>query len=62
MGDETWRENPLLPEDPFEKTMARFWAKYVNEKVNKQHHTALPIYVHMCMYNMILKGESNIYI
>ncbi|KAM1398368.1 hypothetical protein ACFX2I_015827 [Malus domestica] len=30
--DETWRENPLLPEDPFEKATARFWAKYVDEK------------------------------
>lgn len=34
--DETWRENPLLPDDPFEKAMVRFWAKYVDEKVNKQ--------------------------
>lgn len=32
--DETWRENPMLPADPFEKAMARFWAKYVDEKVN----------------------------
>ncbi|CAL8159313.1 unnamed protein product [Prunus armeniaca] len=30
--DETWTENPMLPEDPFEKAMARFWAKYVDEK------------------------------
>ncbi|KAL6175645.1 hypothetical protein ACLB2K_052284 [Fragaria x ananassa] len=30
--DETWRENPLLPDDPFEKAMVRFWAKYVDEK------------------------------
>lgn len=35
--DETWRENPLLPEDTYEKAMVRFWAKYVDEKVNKQH-------------------------
>ncbi|XXG50625.1 hypothetical protein AAC387_Pa02g4596 [Persea americana] len=30
--DETWRENPLLPQDPFEKAKARFWAKFAEEK------------------------------
>lgn len=30
--DETWRENPLLPEHTYEKAMVRFWAKYVDEK------------------------------
>ena len=33
--DETWRENPLLPQDPFEKAKARFWAKFAEEKVTK---------------------------
>ncbi len=33
--DETWKENPLLPKDPFEKSTARFWARFVDEKVNQ---------------------------
>ncbi|TQD78839.1 hypothetical protein C1H46_035619 [Malus baccata] len=24
--NETWRDNPLLPEDPFEKATVQFWA------------------------------------
>ncbi|XP_076909643.1 glutathione S-transferase U7-like [Bidens hawaiensis] len=30
--DETWRNHPLLPEDPFEKARSRFWAKFVDDK------------------------------
>lgn len=31
--DETWKRNSLLPEDPHERAMARFWAKFADEKV-----------------------------
>nr|POE89526.1 glutathione transferase gst 23 [Quercus suber] len=31
--DETWKQNPLLPEDPSERATARFWAKFGDDKV-----------------------------
>lgn len=31
--DETWKDNPILPQDPYEKATARFWAKFADEKV-----------------------------
>ncbi|XP_059630126.1 glutathione transferase GST 23-like [Cornus florida] len=30
--DETWKDYPLLPQDPYEKAMAHFWAKFAEEK------------------------------
>ncbi|XVF55167.1 hypothetical protein PTKIN_Ptkin06aG0014900 [Pterospermum kingtungense] len=30
--EETWKGTPILPEDPYEKAMARFWTKFVDEK------------------------------
>ncbi|CAK9144823.1 unnamed protein product [Ilex paraguariensis] len=31
--EETWKQHPLLPEDPFEKATARFWARFNDEKL-----------------------------
>ncbi|KAF5727360.1 putative Glutathione S-transferase tau 7 [Tripterygium wilfordii] len=31
--DETWKNNPILPQDPYDRAMAHFWAKFVQEKV-----------------------------
>ncbi|XP_031251095.1 probable glutathione S-transferase [Pistacia vera] len=31
--DETWKLNPILPQDPSDKAVARFWAKFIDEKL-----------------------------
>ncbi|XP_030521382.1 glutathione S-transferase U8-like [Rhodamnia argentea] len=40
--DETWKDNPILPRDPYERAMARFWAKFFDEK-------CLPAFWKSCM-------------
>lgn len=32
--DETWKNNPLLPHDPYERALARFWSKTLDDKVS----------------------------
>ncbi|XP_050237192.1 glutathione S-transferase U7-like [Mercurialis annua] len=31
--EETWENNPILPKDPHDRAIARFWAKFVDEKI-----------------------------
>ncbi|XP_027120223.1 probable glutathione S-transferase [Coffea eugenioides] len=33
--DEVWKQAPLLPQDPYERAQARFWAKFAEEKVRQ---------------------------
>lgn len=32
--DETWKHHPIMPEDPYNKAVARFWAKFIDERVD----------------------------
>ncbi|XP_010922854.1 probable glutathione S-transferase [Elaeis guineensis] len=32
--EETWKNNPILPDDPYERAMARFWCKFVVDKLS----------------------------
>lgn len=32
--DETWPQNPLLPPDLLDKATARFWIRFIDDKVN----------------------------
>ncbi|XWS13539.1 hypothetical protein CRYUN_Cryun36dG0045300 [Craigia yunnanensis] len=32
--EEIWQHNFLLPSDPYDKAIARFWIKFAEDKVN----------------------------
>ncbi|KAK7286849.1 hypothetical protein RJT34_22152 [Clitoria ternatea] len=31
--EDTWENNPLLPQDPYERALARFWSKTLDDKI-----------------------------
>ncbi|RDX92930.1 putative glutathione S-transferase [Mucuna pruriens] len=31
--DETWKNNPILPSQPYQRALARFWSKFIDDKV-----------------------------
>lgn len=31
--DEVWKQNPILPSDPHQRALARFWSKFIDDKI-----------------------------
>ena len=31
--DEIWKQNPILPNDPYQRALVRFWSKFIDDKV-----------------------------
>jgi glutathione S-transferase len=31
--DEIWKQNPILSSDPYQRSLARFWSKFIDDKV-----------------------------
>jgi glutathione S-transferase len=32
--DDTWKQNPILPNDPYQRALSRFWSKFIDDKVS----------------------------
>jgi glutathione S-transferase len=45
--DETWKQSPLLPQDPHERASVRFWARFGEDKViqNRLHLSLICVHL-----------------
>ncbi|KAJ8750538.1 hypothetical protein K2173_015694 [Erythroxylum novogranatense] len=55
--DETWKDHPILPKHPYDRAIARFWAKFVDEKRERRRATELKIIEEAGEQMKILENE-----
>ncbi|KAI5429705.1 putative glutathione S-transferase, variant 3 [Lathyrus oleraceus] len=48
--DETWKQSPILPSDPYKRALARFWTKFIDDKVT----SSLIYFLHFCSLCMLV--------
>jgi len=39
--DEIWRNHPILPQHPYDRALARFWSRFIDDKVKQLTITVL---------------------